>query len=196
MTTLQIETPDKSHLTSHSAENTPLTLETLIREFAPYIQRLTLTILDDGDVHAQAEAEEATQDTFLAASRALSTFRGEASLKTWLTTIAVNQCRARLRQRKTRQRLHALISTLQSLISHPPSPEESALEADSQRRLWAAVDALDEKHRLPVILRYVHELPVPEIAVSLGLPEGTVHSRLHHARARLKEELVGTLGNS
>ncbi|HNB52733.1 MAG TPA: sigma-70 family RNA polymerase sigma factor [Anaerolineales bacterium] len=199
MTTLQIETPHESRITSHSAETTPLALETLIREFAPYIQRLSLTILDDGTtspLEAQAEADDATQDTFLAASRALPTFRGDASLKTWLTTITVNQCRGRLRKRKTRQRLQTLLTTFQTLLAHPSSPEDTAIQQDTHRRLWAAVDTLDEKHRLPVVMRYVHELPIPEIAVALGLPEGTVHSRLNHARARLKEELEGIQGNT
>jgi RNA polymerase sigma-70 factor (ECF subfamily) len=191
MTTLQAQIPPSPRLAPPQQDT--LALDALIREYAPYLQRLALSILDDGmeaALHAQAEAEEAVQDTFLAASRALATFRGDASLKTWLTTIAVNQCRGRLRKRKTRQRLQKIISHLQFAISNaPPTPEESALEADTHRRLWAAVDTLDEKHRLPVILRYVHELPIPEIAAALGLPEGTVHSRLNHARARLKDAL-------
>ncbi len=169
-------------------------LETLIREHYAYIHRLALTILEDGSAEARdaaTEAEDAAQETFLAASRALPTFRGDANLKTWLTTIAVNQCRGRLRKRKTRQRLQKIISNLQSAISNsPPSPEDTAIQHDAHRRLWAAVDALDEKHRLPVVMRYVHDLPIPEIATALGLPEGTVHSRLNHARARLKDALI------
>lgn len=198
MTTLQAEIPPPSSRLALPVQETP-SLEALIREYAPYLQRLALTILDDGTetaLQTQAEADDAVQDTFLAASRALATFRGDASLKTWLTTITVNQCRGRLRKRKTRQRLQFLISNIQSRIAPLPSPEDSALEADTHRRLWAAVDTLDEKHRLPVLMRYVHELPIPEIAAALGLPEGTVHSRLNHARARLKEELVGIQGNS
>ncbi|HLF87827.1 MAG TPA: RNA polymerase sigma factor [Anaerolineales bacterium] len=190
--TTHVET---SPLSLHGQETCLPTLETLIRDHYSYIQRLALTILDDGSpdaaVNAQAEAEDAAQDTFLAASRALPDFRGNASLKTWLTTIAVNQCRARLRKRKTHRRLQKLISNQQSAIkNNPPSPEDSTLESDTHRHLWAAVDSLDEKHRLPVLMRYVHELPIPEIAAALGLPEGTVHSRLHHARARLQARLT------
>jgi RNA polymerase sigma-70 factor (ECF subfamily) len=51
------------------------------------------------------------------------------------------------------------------------------------------VDSLGDKHRLPIILRYVHELSTPEIAAILGLSEGTVHSRLHYARQRLQASL-------
>jgi RNA polymerase sigma-70 factor (ECF subfamily) len=65
------------------------------------------------------------------------------------------------------------------------SPEETAVENETYRRLWRAVDSLGEKQRTPVILRYAHGLSIPEIATSLDLPEGTVHSRLHHARLRL-----------
>lgn len=167
-------------------------IETLIREHHAYIRRLVLTILDDGSaaaIHAEAEADEAAQDTFIAANRAYSGFRGDASVKTWLTRIAVNQCRARLRKRKSRRRMQAAIRTAHGFEAAARSPEESAVESEMYRRLWRAVDSLGEKHRTPVLLRYVHELSVPEIAASLDLPEGTVHSRLHHARLRLRAHL-------
>ena len=124
MTTHAETSPHASPAAYHEARNTfsaseapPLSLETMIREFYPYVQRLALTILDDGSTSMQeteAEADDAAQDTFLAASRALPNFRGDASLKTWLTTITVNQCRNRLRKRKTRHRLQTLITKFQS----------------------------------------------------------------------------------
>jgi len=170
--------------TAHAAQ----TLETLVGEYYVYIRRLALTILDDGRGEAGADAEDAAQETFITAHRTLAGFRGDASLKTWLTSIAVNACRARLRKRRLRQALH---STLQGLhhSQRLASPEESALQNEAHRRLWRAVDSLDEKHRLPVILRYVHELSVAEIAASLGTNEGTIHSRLHYARKALLARL-------
>ena len=75
-------------------------------------------------------------------------------------------------------------------LSQPvASPEEAAAQNEAHRQLWQAVDSLDEKHRLPVILRYVHELTVAEIAASLGTNEGTIHSRLHYARKALLDRL-------
>ncbi len=191
----RVQSPDMTRY-PETAPPGPPNIECLVREHYPYIQRLALTILDNGSADAQAEADDAAQETFIAASRALPGFRGEASLKTWLTAIAVNQCRGRLRKRRTRQRLQSLISNLQLRTAHSPSPEDSALASDADHRLWAAVDALDEKHRLPLLLRYAHELPTAEIAAALGLPEGTIHSRLHHARARLKLALAGSIDTS
>jgi RNA polymerase sigma-70 factor (ECF subfamily) len=172
----------------HDTADTSQALESLVREYYAYIRRLALTILDDGRAEAAADAEDAAQETFITAHRSLAGFRGRSSLKTWLTSIAVNACRARLRKRRIHQ---ALQSTLHGLQRSPrlASPEEAALQNEAHRRLWRAVDSLDEKHRLPMILRYVHELSVAEIAESLGTNQGTVHSRLHYARKELLDRL-------
>lgn len=163
-------------------------LEDLVREHYTYIRRLALTILDDGSSEGGVEADDATQETFITAYRSLSGFRGNASLKTWLTSIAVNACRARLRKRKLRQALHGTLSGLQR-SQRLPSPEEATVKNEAHHQIWQAVDNLDEKHRLPVILHYVHELTVPEIAASLGINEGTIYSRLHYARKALLDRL-------
>jgi RNA polymerase sigma-70 factor (ECF subfamily) len=166
------------------AVNLELNIEQLVGEYYPYIRRLALSILDD--LH---DAEDAAQESFVAAHRSLTGFRDEADPKTWLTAIAVNVCRGRLRKRKVR---HTLMATLQSLhlIRHStPTPEQTAIQNEVDRSIWKAVDALDEKHRIPVILRYVHELNVPDIARILHLRQGTVHSRLHYARRKLHSQL-------
>ena len=75
-----------------------LNIEHLVREHYSYIHRLALSILDDPH-----EADDAAQETFIAASRNLAGFRGDASPRTWLTAITVNACRGRLRKRKARQ---------------------------------------------------------------------------------------------
>ena len=162
-------------------------IERLVREHYAYVQRLALSILNDPD-----EAEDAAQETFIAAHRALGSFRGEAQTRTWLTTIAVNACRGRLRKRKVRQALHNTLAALHLQSALPSSPEQAALQSESDRQLWQAVDALDEKHRLPVILRYVHELSVPQIAAALNTSQGTIHSRLHYARLSLQQILGGS----
>jgi RNA polymerase sigma-70 factor (ECF subfamily) len=159
-------------------------IESLVSTHYAYVRRLALSILDDPD-----EAEDAAQEAFIAASRGLASFRGQAEVKTWLTSIAVNSCRGRLRKRKARQ---ALAATLHSLhLAHPaqPSPEAQAVQREADRQLWQAVDALDDKHRLVVILRYVHELNTAEIAAALDISQGTVHSRLFYARQQLQHGL-------
>ena len=171
-------------LLQRSQVSDPLVVEALVRQYHPLVYRLALSILDDPD-----EAQDAAQEVFIAAILNLNRYRGESSLKTWLYAIALNTCRGYLRKRKARQALTRTWQSLQSLRARPPTPEESALRSEADAQLWAAVDALDEKHRLPIILRYAHSLSVPEIARILGVNEGTLHSRLHYARRKIEEQL-------
>jgi len=172
---------DRKH--SQADAGVCLEIENLATVYYAYIRRLACSILDD-----PGEAEDAAQETFIAAARSLPGFRKQATPKTWLTSIAVNICRGRLRRRRTRATLQAALESLH-ILATPDDPEKISIQNDNNRLLWQAVDALDEKHRLPVILRYVHELTIPEIAESLGLNQGTVHSRLHYARRRLMAQL-------
>ncbi len=57
---------------------------------------------------------------------------------------------------------------------------------ESDAELWNAIRALDDKHRIPVVLRYYHDLPIADIATMLNIPPGTIHSRLNHAREKLR----------
>jgi RNA polymerase sigma-70 factor (ECF subfamily) len=159
-------------------------LEHLLGEYYPYIHRLAFSILDD--LH---EADDVAQETFIAAHKSLAEFRHESSPKTWLSSIAINASRDRLRKRKIRRSLTSTLQTFHLLKNPPASPEHLAIKNETDQSIWKAVDALDEKHRLPVILRYVHELNVPEIANILHISQGTVHSRLHYARRKLHAQL-------
>jgi RNA polymerase sigma-70 factor (ECF subfamily) len=166
--------------TSQETIDQSLNIEHLVREHYSYIHRLALSILDDPN-----EADDAAQETFIAASRNLSSFRGDASPRTWLTTITVNACRGRLRKRKARQRLQTALQSLHLAHARSVSLEEAAIRRDSHRSLRNAVARLDDRHRLPILLRYVHGLSVPEIAASLHTNPGTIYSRLHYARRML-----------
>ena len=163
-------------------EGDPLAIERLVNTHQAEVYRLALSILDDPD-----EAGDATQDVFVSALRSLDSFRGDASLKTWLFSIAINLCRSRLQRSGNRARLRQI---LQSLVRRDqPGPESEAIRHEANSALWQAVRALDDKHRIPVILRYYHDLSVAEIAETIGIPVGTVHSRLNHARERLRARL-------
>jgi RNA polymerase sigma-70 factor (ECF subfamily) len=159
-------------------------VETLVRAHQQDVFRLALSILDD-----PAEADEAAQDSFVAALNALDNYRGEAAFSTWLYRITVNVCRGRLRQRRSRHRLRETLTGLFRLAGLPPRPEDAALQRERDSALWRAVRALDDRHRLPLVLYYYHDLPTAEIAQVLGISEGTVHSRLHTARQRLRAHL-------
>ncbi len=160
-------------------------VEMFVRAHQRAVYRLALSILDD-----PAEAEEATQDALVAAIGALDSYRGDSAFTTWLYAITLNTCRGRLRKHRSRDRL---METLRSIFrlggDTTPHPEEAAIRSEADAAVSRAVSALDEKHRLPVILRYYNELSVAEIARLLDISEGTVHSRLYTARERLRAML-------
>jgi RNA polymerase sigma-70 factor (ECF subfamily) len=160
-------------------------IETLVREYETGVFRLALSILGD-----EAEAQEVTQETFLSALRALPSYREGHSLKAWLYTIALNYSRSHLRKRKVIERLHATLAAIFRLEREKQiSPEEALLQNEKEAVLWRSLNELDERHRIVVILRYFHDLPVTEISEILSIPEGTVHSRLHSAREKLRDAL-------
>jgi len=74
------------------------------------------------------------------------------------------------------------------------SPEETVIQNEKDAALWKALQAMDEKHRLPLVLRYYHDLPIAEIAQILNINEGTIHSRLHVGRERLRLALTELTG--
>ena len=160
-------------------------IEALVRVHEQAVYRLALSILDD-----PAEADEAAQDSFVAALRALKTYRGESAFTTWLYAITLNVCRTRLRRRRTWGRLmNSLRARLQSGSAAPADPEAVVIQNEADAELWNAVTELDEKHRLPVILRYYQGFSTSEIAQLLAISEGTGHSRLFTARERLRAHL-------
>jgi RNA polymerase sigma-70 factor, ECF subfamily len=162
-----------------------LAIAELVAAYRPALFRLALSILDD-----PAEADEAAQDAFVRALRALGGYRGAAAFTTWLYAITVNVCRGRLRRRGARERLRQALARLLPLAAHPPAPEARALLAEGRAAISAAVDALPEAQRLVVVLRYYHDLRLGEIAVVLGVSERTVHNRLHAAHERLRGPLA------
>jgi RNA polymerase sigma-70 factor (ECF subfamily) len=162
-----------------------LTLATWMQRYTNDLYRLALTILRD-----PADADDAVQSAFIAAARALPTFEGRAEPRTWLYRITVNACISLLRKRRARQALDRALAAPLALLSGRERPVESQAEQHSQdRQLWEAVAALDEAHRLPVLLFYAHDLTAAQIAEVLEIPPGTVHSRLHKARRLLLARL-------
>ena len=162
-------------------------IDQLVQEYQPQLFRLALSILDDGSQNGSADAQEVTQDALLAALRSLDSYRGEAKLSTWLYSITVNLCRNHIRARQRRERVRNLFERLTTPIEDAPSqPEDVFIQKQADSSLFSIVQSLNEKHRLPVILRYYHDCSVAEIAQILDIPEGTVHSRLNTARKKMR----------
>jgi RNA polymerase sigma-70 factor (ECF subfamily) len=136
-----------------------------------------------------AEAEEAAQDAFLKAHRALARFREGAPFRPWLLKIVVNESRNRRASVSRRERLAMRWGEERRLGGAVPSPEAALLALEQSAELRAAVDRLPERDRLAICCRYLLELSEAETATALGWPRGTVKSRLSRALARLREEL-------
>ena len=158
-------------------------IENFVQRYQQDVYRLAFSILDD-----PSEAEDATQEALLAALRGLDSFRDASSLKTWLYSITVNLCRTRLQRHKRYKRLTQILAEILRVQS-APTVEEETIRNESAQVLWQAIHRMDEKHRIPIVLRYYHDLSVVEIAHILQIPEGTVHSRLNTARKKLHEVL-------
>jgi RNA polymerase sigma-70 factor (ECF subfamily) len=165
-------------------------IETLVRAYETGVFRLALSILGD-----EAEAQEVMQETFLSALKALPSYHERKSFRAWLYTIALNHSRSRLRKRKVIERLRSTLTTI-FRVEHDKqiSPEEAVIQNEKEAVLWRSLNRLDERHRIVVVLRYFHDLPVSEISEILSIPEGTVHSRLHSARENLREALQSMHG--
>lgn len=182
---LMTQSPSIETLLQTLPPTDPRLAEGLLENYGTYVFRLCLSILADRE-----EAKDAAQETFLAALQHLGQYQPGTNLRAWLSTIAVNLCRMQLRRQKSRRLLHSALQIVATLTGHTAEPEEAAVHNDAQARLWAAINALDEKHRLPVVLHYVQEIPTQEVADILGISKGTVHSRLHHASRQLQRTLA------
>ena len=134
--------------------------------------RLARAILRDS-----SDAQDATHDAFEQAWRKWSTLRDPARFEHWFDRILVNTCRDRLRAAR---RLPTDISAEVAISSGDPYGQ-----AHDRDVLANAIATLPAEHRIVVALRYYRDLPVDEIATRLGIPAGTVHSRLHYALKRL-----------
>lgn len=160
-------------------------IELLVRQYEADVFRLALSIVGD-----TAEAHEITQETFIAMLRSLSSYEERKSFKAWLYTIALNHSRSHLRKRKTLEKLrHTLTAIFRIETQKLVSPEESVILSEQEKVLWDHLNRMDERFRTVVVLRYFHELSVPEISEILSVNEGTIHSRLHTARERLRQAL-------
>ena len=133
-----------------------------------------------------ADAEDAAQEGFVKAWRALGRFRAAEPVRPWLLQIVANEARNRRRSSGRREHL-ALRAAAASSGEAAPSPEEAAVGADERRRLLAALDELPEQARLVLACRYLLGLSEDETASTLGVRRGTVKSRSARALDRLRE---------
>jgi len=162
----------------------------------PYERMVYLTVFSI--LKNETEAEDAAQETVINAYRHLGSFRAEAKFSTWLTTIAINEGRKRLRKAKG-----AAFESIEEQIEekggdYTPAPltdwREIPLEAlerkELREALQKAVAELPDTYRQVFTLRDLEEFNIEETAQALGLNIGVVKVRLHRARIMLQKRLV------
>lgn len=176
---------ESSWLISECIAGNEEAITTLVRQYETGVFRLALSICND-----VSEAYEITQETFIAVLRSLQRYQEKKSFKAWLYTITINTARSHLRKRRLAEQLRTTLTTVfQVEVQKTSTPEEAVIQNEKEAVLWKALNSLDERHRIVTVLRYFHELSTTEIAEILSIHEGTVHSRLHTARERLKNAL-------
>lgn len=177
-----------------AAGDRPL-LTALMRRNNQTLFRTARSILKD-----DAEAEDAVQEAYLLAYRAIGGFRADAKLSTWLVRIVVNESLGRLRRRNRRAEVIWLADDLAPSedtteaepMSQDPSghPERQAIRTETRRLLEQRIDALPEAYRVVFVLRAVEEMSVDETALCLDIPAATVRTRYFRARGLLREAIA------
>jgi RNA polymerase sigma-70 factor (ECF subfamily) len=155
------------------------------------LYRLARTVL-----RQPQEAEDALQEAYLQAYRAMGEFRGESSLSTWLCRLVLNECLGRVRRQERRQNILPITAdpseqTMNAVLNDDlERPDREAARAQMRDLLERKVDELPESFRVIFILRSVEDLSVEETARCLNLPEATVRTRHFRARSLLRESLA------
>ncbi|MGV7213759.1 RNA polymerase sigma factor [Bradyrhizobium sp. UFLA05-112] len=154
-----------------------------------------------GILRNDSEAEDVVQETYVRAFTHLDGFRGESGLSTWLSRIAINEALGRVRSRKVHVEISALPeATLEAqIIQFPVSsaagdPEKSMAQREIQRVVEHAVDELPDVFRMVFIARVMEGMTIEETAQLLGVKSETVKTRLHRARAMLRENVEKKIG--
>ena len=139
----------------------------------------------------KTSADDLYQDTFLEATKKLEAIRYEDNPKSYLLSIAIRLWRNRVRKLAWRNRIvpQSTETGWEQTLSDGYDMSESMVADEEKRMLWQAIDALDDRYRIPLLLYYMEEQSVAAIAKLLAIPEGTVKSRLHKARKLLEKEL-------
>jgi RNA polymerase sigma-70 factor (ECF subfamily) len=175
-------------------------LEALMRRYNQRLYRVARSILRN-----DADAEEAVQEAFYLAYRAIGKFRGDSALSTWLVRIAVNESNKR---RSKNNRLSTWLefdgelertgemaqTTMDDFSSDRPEP--ALLRAQTRFLLENQIDQLPDTFRAVFMLRAIEELSVEDTALCLDIPEATVRTRYFRARGLLRKALARELGDN
>lgn len=177
----------EADLLARCRQGDPRAFEDLVRRYQNQVFAVALRMLGD-----RGEAEDLSQEVFLKVFRGLGSFRGEAKFSTWLYSIVSHECLNRLRARRPPRPARAAEREGEEPAVSDPNPDAVTLleRRELAERLEEEIGRLGPEHRAILILRDLQGLSYEEIAEALGLELGTVRSRLHRARAELKERMA------
>lgn len=180
-----------AELVSLATAGNDLAFAQIMRRYNRLLFRTARSILKNDD-----DSQDALQEAYLRAWRALATFRADARLSTWLVRIVVNEALGRLRRHGAQVvPLNAAIDAddetpeMQMPANPDDQPEPSVMRAQVRQQIEARIDSLPDSFRTVFMLRGVQEMSVEEVAVALAIPEATVRSRFFRARGMLREGL-------
>jgi RNA polymerase sigma-70 factor (ECF subfamily) len=164
-----------------------------------YERRVAVTIRSVVGELSQEDLADIAQDIFLLAFKGLPSFRGEAQFGTWLTRIALRHC---YRESKRRRKKRSIFQYFESRQDDNETPETripgtsktdaGIMAGERHSEVIAALQELPEEFRTVLVLRVIEEMPVEEVAESLGISTGTVKSRLYRAKEKMRELLANS----
>jgi RNA polymerase sigma-70 factor (ECF subfamily) len=169
-------------------------LEALLVRYQPHLYRFGLRMCGNDE-----DAGDVAQESLMSMARSLRDFRGDASVSSWLYTIARRFCiKKRRRSKFAPAREDSLdapeIDATHRLVDPAPNPERTATNRELATALTRAIDALDPAQREVLVLRDIEGLSAPEVAKVLGISVDAVKSRLHRARVTVRRDLASVWG--
>jgi RNA polymerase sigma-70 factor (ECF subfamily) len=186
LTFVSLFVPTDLQLLRRAADGDESAFRALVERHEQAVARVVTAMLGSGD-----DADDVGQETFVRLFRAKTDFRGDAQLRTYLTRIAMNLCCDVLERRKKQSGWVRLTGSDDDDDVQLSAPETADPIEDAERNetLRQAVESLDAKHKAVVVLRILEDRSTRDTAALLGVPEGTVMSRLTRALGKLKVTL-------
>lgn len=176
----------ESHLVMRACSGEEVAFELITDTYRPVLMSLAKRILRNSE-----DANDAVQETFLKAFRAIPEFDPERPLRPWLCKICSNCCVDLVRRRRSDG---DSLEQHEYMLSNAEEVDLSASVAIQEGQLFEAIGRLPEKYRTIVLMRHFKHMEVTEIATKLHKPEGTIKSWLFRARALLRKELTPAMG--
>jgi len=181
--------PDSAALAAAFRSSDAAAAKILAEQLLPMVTRLVRRLMAWSD-----DADDLVQDVLVTALAKRKSFHGQASLETWITRIAINQCRAHQRKRWLRERLlRAWAQQGEPRSTQQSQPVDFALAGERAAAVRAAVARLPARSREAIVLCYLEGMSVAEAAKALVVRPGTLEVRLSRARQQLREALTPEL---